>query len=303
MKYNGYFSLSMQQMQIFLKCYQYRNYSRVAKEYNFTPSMISKTIMSLEELLGLQLFERKYHSLEPTPAADELARGWKNACDDIVFSIFRAADVQNYHASYIKIGLLETTNFCADYILLKLEDYTAELENEICWERRDMHALAQALNDDELDMIITWSEEVQFLNQSRTQWKKIFSSPDAIFIPSGHPLFGKKITSLADCREHPFITLSPTGYPHYFKYLNELCRECGFEPTLSSICGSTDSARYNLHLGKGLYVAPSLICSDWESEEVQKVELAQKPATSLIIAWNKMRMTEEMNRIISLVTH
>lgn len=77
MKYNNnVFNLSLQQIQIFLKCVRLKNYSRVAAEYNFTPSMVSKTISSMESILGLQLFVRIYHTLIPTPAARELV-GWK----------------------------------------------------------------------------------------------------------------------------------------------------------------------------------------------------------------------------------
>ena len=52
MKYNNnVFNLSLQQIQIFLKCVRLKNYSRVAAEYNFTPSMVSKTISSMESTL------------------------------------------------------------------------------------------------------------------------------------------------------------------------------------------------------------------------------------------------------------
>ncbi len=56
MKYRNIMNISLQQIQIFLKCCRYLNFSRVAEEYNFTPSMISKTIKSLEDLLGIPLF-------------------------------------------------------------------------------------------------------------------------------------------------------------------------------------------------------------------------------------------------------
>lgn len=56
MKYNNnVFNLSLQQIQIFLKCVRLKNYSRVAAEYNFTPSMVSKTISSMESTLGICL--------------------------------------------------------------------------------------------------------------------------------------------------------------------------------------------------------------------------------------------------------
>lgn len=304
MRYDVIASLSVQQIQIFLRCYQCKNFSYVAEELGFTPSKISKTIAALEALLDIRLFKRKYHALEPTPAADELFTGWKGVYNEIMYTVFRATDIQNCYSEIVRIGLLETTQFCADYIAFKLESFNAgTIADDISWERRDMHTLPQALNNNEVDIIITWSEEIQFLNSVNTQWKKIFSTPDALFIPRGHALFEKKDICLSDCRRYPFLMLSPITYPHYFRYVNEVCEKSGFEPLIGAICGSTGSAKYNLSLGKGLYIAPSLLCTDWEDEDVRKVELDTKPYTSLVIAWNKMRVTQKMNRIIALITH
>ena len=304
MKYSNILNISMQQIQIFLKCCQYGNYSKVAEEYNFTPSMISKTVRTLENMLGLQLFVRNFHQLAPTPAARELAAGWTGVCDVVLDSISRACDVQEKAASKIRIGLLETTQFCADYVMIKLENKVGKtLMEDIQWERRDMHSLPGALDEGLFDLVITWSGEKPYFRDKETGWKVIFRSPDAVFIPRGNPLFDGDFHSFADLRPYPFITLSPTAYPHYYDFLQKICQKYGFSPILSTICGSTESARYNLNLGKGVYVASSLICSDWENEDVRKIELEGEGNSDLLVAWKKKRLTPRMQQIIDIITH
>lgn len=276
MKYRNIMNISLQQIQIFLKCCQYQNYSRVAEEYNFTPSMVSKTIKNLENLLGIPLFIRKYHRLELTPAGRELEKGWKNLSQDLIKTITRAFDVQEQLSAHIRIGVLETTRFCADYVTMKLE------ENLV-------------------DLIITWSGETPYLNSKISGWKKIFVSPDAVFIPRGHPLYNAPLTSFSECRAYPFISLSPATYPHYYQYLEALCHDYGFSPVLSTLCGSTDSARYNLSMGKGIYVAPSLLCADWESEDIEKWEIPGEARSGLIIAWEKEHLTPALKQIIDII--
>lgn len=303
MKYRNIMNISLQQIQIFLKCCKYLNLSRVAEEYNFTPSMISKTIKNLEDLLGIPLFIRKYHRLELTPAGRELEKGWDSICQTLVETINRAFDIQEQLSARLRIGILETTKFCADYITMKLEDNLPDnIMKNIQWERRDMHHLPQALEDGQVDLIITWSGEMPYLDTRINSWRKIFDSPDAVFIPRGHPLFGRPLSSFAECRPYPFITLSPASYPHYYEYLETLCKAYGFSPLLSTLCGSTDSARYNLSMGKGIYVAPSLICADWETEDIQKWELLEKAQSGLIIAWKKRDLTPVMEQIINLIS-
>ena len=304
MKYRNIMNISLSQIQIFLKCCQYLNYSRVAEEYNFTPSMVSKTIKNLEELLGIPLFIRKYHCLELTPAGRELERGWENISQTLVDSVARAFAIQEQLSAHIRIGILETTRFCADYITMKLEDSLPDsVIKNIQWERRDMHQLPRSLEEDQVDLIITWSGELPYLDTRISGWKKIFDSPDAVFIPRGHELCEKKLSSFADCRPYSFITLSPASYPHYYEYLENLCRDYGFSPLLSTLCGSTDSARYNLSMGKGIYVAPSLLCADWETEDIQKWELPGESRSGLIIAWRKKDLTPALERIIEIITN
>ena len=304
MKYYSILNISMQQIQIFLKCCQYQNYSRVAEEYNFTPSMISKTVKALEELLGLQLFVRNYHRLVPTPAARELAEGWQGVCATVLDSISRACDVQEQLASKIRIGLLETTKFSSDYVMIKLEEQTEKrFMEDIQWERRDMHSLPQALDEGVFDLVITWSGEKPYFNNRDTEWATIFRSSAAVFIPRGVPLFEKEIHSFGDLRSCPFITLSPEAYPHYYDFLQKICLKHGFSPVISTICGSTESARYNLNLGKGVYVASSLICSDWESEDVRKIELDGEGNADLLVVWKKNHLTPKMKYIIDKITH
>ena len=125
MKYRNIMNISLQQIQIFLKCCRYLNFSRVAEEYNFTPSMISKTIKSLEDLLGIPLFVGKYHRLDLTPAKGT-GKGWESICQTLVETVTRAYDIQEQLSARLRIGILETTRFCADYITMKLEGNLSE---------------------------------------------------------------------------------------------------------------------------------------------------------------------------------
>lgn len=60
MRSNKLWNISTQQIQIFLKAVELKNFTHVANYFNFTPSMISKTITAMEEELGFPLFIRKH---------------------------------------------------------------------------------------------------------------------------------------------------------------------------------------------------------------------------------------------------
>ena len=304
MKYDSFSGISIGQIDIFLQCCRELNFSKVADLRYYSPSMVSKTIASIEKALGVQLFEREYHSLKMTEAGKILYAEWTAIYDEFIQAIVRAGYQQPNALKTIQIGMLESTHFCAEYIMFKLENpENRYLREQLQWERRDMHSLVDELNQQKLDIIITWSEETAFLNPEKTDWKNIFMSPDALFIPWDHPLFSKESVTLQECEMYPFIGLSPQVYPHYSRYINEICAQAQVHIHLEHICRSTESARYNLSLGKGLYVAPSLICSDWESDDIRKVELPWPGQTGLIVAWNKTQVTPALRKIIDCITH
>lgn len=60
---------SFRQVQYFLKAFDLKSVTAAAAELNVAQPAISGQIRKLEQTLGLQLFERHYYGLEPTPAA------------------------------------------------------------------------------------------------------------------------------------------------------------------------------------------------------------------------------------------
>ncbi|QBE99717.1 hypothetical protein PMF13cell1_05303 [Blautia producta] len=304
MKYsNNVLNISLQQIQIFLKCVHLKNYSRVAAEYNFTPSMVSKTISSMESTLGLQLFIRKYHTLIPTPAAKELASDWTPLLEMILQSLEKAHTIQEGYASNIRIGLLDTTRTAASYTVSKLEEKASrDLLEKIVWERRDMHELTGMIEDNYFDLIITWLQESSYFDNKNIFWKEIFHSNNAVFIHKSHPLFYEEIHSFSAFKQYPFLTLSPAVYPHYYHLLENVCKAHGFTPLISTSVSNTNSVHYNLTLGKGQLLADGLIC-DWESSDIRKVELEGLGDSGLIVAWNPDNKNPLTDKIIQLLTN
>ncbi len=49
-------------------------------------------------------------------------------------------------------------------------------------------------------------------------------------------------------------------------------------------------------------MASSLICSDWENEDVRKIEL-EGGQFDLLVVWKKKRLTPRMQQIIDIITH
>ncbi len=64
----------LNRLRTFIEVYRQRSISGAARALSLTQPAVSQHIASLENAIGHQLFERRAHGVEPTAAADELAR-------------------------------------------------------------------------------------------------------------------------------------------------------------------------------------------------------------------------------------
>ncbi|ALJ19947.1 LysR family transcriptional regulator [Microbacterium sp. No. 7] len=64
--------MQLSHLRAFLAASRTHNIARAAESLHLTPSPVSRTLRQLEQELGVQLFERRYHELAPTDAGRDL---------------------------------------------------------------------------------------------------------------------------------------------------------------------------------------------------------------------------------------
>ena len=77
MKQNTIYNIKLIHICIFLTAAENCSFSRTADMYRVTQPMISKTIQTIEEKLGVDLFSRENGKIIITPKGRELAVQWK----------------------------------------------------------------------------------------------------------------------------------------------------------------------------------------------------------------------------------
>ena len=73
---------------------RHRSYTWAAKELQVTHSAVSQSIRKLETDLGTKLFERRGSSMEPSPAALQLARAYADAAGSLIRSLHRISGAE-----------------------------------------------------------------------------------------------------------------------------------------------------------------------------------------------------------------
>lgn len=279
-------NISIQQIQIFLKAVEWKNFTQVAEHFNFTPSMISKTISALEDNLGLELFIRKPSGLTPTPAAVLLAKEWRHSVASFQSSIKRACALQDGQASTILFGFVDSSATIDQMMTQAIMEYRrSHPATTLVAEKHDMHRLAELLHHRLLDIILTSAIEVPYLDAHGIPWEKAFETEVSVFIPRGNPLFACSSIELDAIKDQPVLALDPVMHPSYMEWLYALCKEHGFVPRIAASYRTVRSLLFSLKMSAHIFIGET-VTSDWCDDDLKCLTLPER--SFVLTAWNRL---------------
>lgn len=278
-------NITMEQICIFLKAVQLRNFSQVATLFNFTPSKISKTIQSMEDELGITLFIRKPHELTPTPAAMLLADEWRQITGSYDHALRKVRMFQKEESIKILLSFVDSSVQMDSIIKQVIRNY-ADIQPDvrIVAEKHDMHRSVELINFGMLDLAITNEMELPYLNEHGIKWEKLMDTEVVAYVPRTNPLFYRENIDFGDLKDMPLVGLDSKMHPTYNQWLHALCNSYGFVPNIKSYFRTVRSLVFNLDLQDYIFIGDS-ITSDWAGNDLKEFILPEK--SSVIITYRK----------------
>lgn len=275
--------ISTQQIAIFLKSMELRNLRQVADFYNYTPSTVSKTIMSLEEELGFRLFARSTHGLVPTAAAEQLSKDWRLLLGSINNSIIRAKKKSEMDHSRLTVGIVDSANEVDSLVreaILSFKEKHPDIVVQV--EKHDMHRLVELLNMGMLDVVYSSAIEIPYLKDYQMQWEEVKQTRAAVFVPRKSAFFQRDSLELGDLADADIAALDPLMHPSYTRWLNDLCASAGFIPKVVSTFRTVRSLRFSLSLNREVFIGET-ITKEWEEPDIRVFPLQETSFT--LLAW------------------
>lgn len=282
MRHIDLLNIRLNQIQIFLTAVECATLTETADRLHLTQPMVTKTVQSLENELGIVLFRRIHGRMQLTPAGRECYTRWKNILKYFEQSVEAAHALQEGLLGRVRVG----SGSLGDGDIQMLERFRAVREAypnlNIQLEFQHMTALIQQLQRDQFDAIIVSGHLKPSVESNGFQWKTIFESRLAVFVPQNSSLFTAESLSFRDLKTERFVCFSVDADEHYITLLNRLAKEAGFIPKISCYVDNELSFKANLMLGNGVVLADS--CSALEGPTVRKFELKDL-RNDLILAW------------------
>jgi DNA-binding transcriptional LysR family regulator len=236
------------QMRYFAAAARHEHLGRAADELDMSQPALSRSILKLEEELGVQLFDRAGRGVRLNAAGKILLRRIELAraeCDDALREL---REQRNLSRKTVSIGYFAT--FGVRLIPELVKSFCA-IEPSVQFQLFEGPSpiLAEQLLAGEIDLCMA----SQFAHAA-VSWQPVFSEELFALVPPNHRLAKNASIDLADLAQEPFVALK-VGHS-LRQTLEDLCREAGFTPQITLEGYEVATLRGLVGAGFGVTLSP-----------------------------------------------
>lgn len=271
--------MELQQIRYFLALARELHFWNTAEKMYITQSALSRQIKSLEDELGVQLFERSKRNVKLTEAGVFLRDRWQFLLEEINRSHRQARKIHQGLWGSIIIGYPGSIVYgYLPELITNLSDALPELKVELL-EPIDV-SFEQLLLNHQMDLAFRRDPAENPALQSIC----LYSEPLSLVVPKNHRLDDTNFQGLQDVKEERFILSGLHQKTFYVNSLRQIFNDHHFTP---NVCIESDFGTMILGLvAKGLGI--SILPASYAYSAMPDVRFIKLPySISLYVIWRK----------------
>ncbi|KMY55812.1 LysR family transcriptional regulator [Bacillus sp. FJAT-27231] len=275
--------MDIRHLQYFLKAAQYKSFTKAAQSLYITQPTISKMIKSIEEELGVELFNRSGKQVELTDAGQVIfaqAQDIVNSFDNLSTEL---DDLMNLKRGRISIGLppMIGSSFFPkvlgkfreqypDVTIHLVEDGAKKVEADVESGQLDM------------GVVLSPTNEALFHSFSLVKEKLM------VLVHPSHPLAEKEKVTLSELQQEFFVFFRK-DFALHDRVIAE-CVRVGFHPQVIYESSQWDFISEMVAANLGVALLPEPICRELDKERIRVLPLVEPVIPwHLVMIWRKER--------------
>lgn len=206
--------MELRQLRYFVKTAETLNFSEAARALFITQSTLSQQVRSLEEELGVELFQRDSHSVSLTESGAHLLPVAQRTLQDAELCFTQINDLKQMLSGVLNIGISYTF---APVLMEAVKDFTRQYPgvrlNIIC---RTMEELLELLKKREVDFVLCFKPNFK---DEEIESHILFDNQLSVIVNRKHPLSERKSLKIEELL--PYRIVMPaheTQARHAFEY-------------------------------------------------------------------------------------
>lgn len=278
--------MDLQQLKYFLALADELHFWKTSEKVFITQSALSRQIKSLENELGIQLFERDKRNVKLTTAGEFLKIEFAKILTDFESITRHAKQIVAGEVGTIRIGHPASITFS---VLPKILSELAQKHSNI---------IAQMFEVDAIDVdnsLITHQIDIAFNRElpkaKELDSKMLMTENFALVVSADHPLNRVETVNLSELKDEWFVLPSLAGKSEHAAQLRAIFEEAEFSPKVRFESDFGATLLGLVAKGLGISVMP-FSYSHYLTEQVRFIKI---PATSSLYAiWR----TEDKNAVL-----
>jgi DNA-binding transcriptional LysR family regulator len=290
--------LSLYQIQIFIKSAEFKNFTATASFFNTTQSAVSKSIASMESILGFPLFIRNRSKLELTAPGEYLYQEWCGLMPHMESSVVKANMMYEHSLQTLTVGVPDSMENGSQ---IEYIDHFKERfpEVRLVYHVVPSNQLLPRLETGELDLIVTGIYEKRSLERLGAHYKVYMNLPETVIMHKDNPLAQRENIFMEDLKDEEFIVLSPTDNTSYFERVYLLCSKHGFRPNIELFMPNFRSMIVNLIQTKRGVVLTNQLITDAHHPDLRNFQISGTDA-GMLVAWKQENTNKYLSKLLEL---
>ncbi|MDR1571981.1 MAG: LysR family transcriptional regulator [Clostridiales Family XIII bacterium] len=276
--------MTINQLEYFLTLARTLNYTKASKLLHLTQPHLSKTIVALEQEIGVQLLIRSKRGVRLTRAGEVFCAEMDSLLSRFGSAISKTREAYEGFYGIVDVGFLGTAmvrllpsivnRFRHEYpgISLNLLDYTYT-------------TLQDALYADKFDVAILPDRELD--DAVGLEKKYLIADDMCIVVNSRHPLAERECVELYDLKNEPFIIMDPKVSVRDSNMVTAICLEQDFLPKIAMESNTLNNLLMMVECNMGISILAKHM-AHMATENVRFINiLGYENYFKLVCAWKK----------------
>ncbi len=255
-------------LRLFLTVVEERQIRRAAIRENIAPSAATKRIQDLEEIAGIQLFERQPSGVVPSAAGEVLARYLRALFENLEDMRRELGEFSEGIRGHLTVAT--TGSLIIQYLAQEIGEFSRSFPQV------DLE-LQQHVNPDAIRAVVSGDADLAVyvvgtgLDEDALDVIPYRTDRVVALVPHGHPLAEQSTVTLTDLLREPFIGSTPSTTMMADAYRAAQAHGAVLHPKFA--VGSVEAARSLVEAGLGVTILPECMLSVESERRVAVLQL------------------------------
>ena len=234
---------------------------------------LSKTLKTLEQDLGVKLFERKGKYIRLNRMGELFYQNIHQCLNHLDDTVQQLSDMSDSPTGQVNLLINAASTFMPDlYVRFKREYPYIQLllSNFVRTEHRIY----------DYDFFI--SDANHFPIQAKTEGVKLFTERMVLAVTANHPFAKRQIVNLAEAKNMPFVSSNRK------EEIEALCQQAGFRPNIAVQCDNGNTYIWMLRNHIGITILPEIALGSILPPEIVCIPFTNPSAERTVsLYWNQ----------------